>query len=69
MGWDVQFHDAFDEEFEDLPEVVQDELLAMEALKYHLANANSGVTRWSLQMLNCYEISLITSFYSLSHIS
>jgi hypothetical protein len=28
MGWDVQFHDAFDEEFEDLPEVVQDELLA-----------------------------------------
>ena len=28
MDWDVQFHDAFDEEFEDLPEVVQDELLA-----------------------------------------
>ena len=28
MDWDVQFHDAFDEEFENLPEVVQDELLA-----------------------------------------
>ena len=28
MSWDVQFHNAFDEEFEDLPEVVQDELLA-----------------------------------------
>ena len=28
MNWDVQLHDAFDEEFEDLPEVVQDELLA-----------------------------------------
>jgi hypothetical protein len=28
MNWDVLFHDAFDTEFEDLPETVQDELLA-----------------------------------------
>jgi hypothetical protein len=28
MDWDVQFYDAFDAEFEDLPEAVQDELLA-----------------------------------------
>ena len=28
MSWDVQFYDAFDTEFEDLPEAVQDELLA-----------------------------------------
>lgn len=28
MSWDVQFHDAFDAEFDDLPEAVQDELLA-----------------------------------------
>ena len=28
MSWDVQFYDAFDAEFEDLPEAVQDELLA-----------------------------------------
>lgn len=28
MSWDVLFHDAFDAEFEDLPEAVQDELLA-----------------------------------------
>jgi hypothetical protein len=28
MEWDVQFHDAFDAEFDNLPEGVQDELLA-----------------------------------------
>jgi hypothetical protein len=28
MPWEVQFYDAFDEEFEELTEVVQDELLA-----------------------------------------
>ena len=28
MNWDVQFYNAFDAEFEDLPEAVQDELLA-----------------------------------------
>jgi hypothetical protein len=28
MGWNVQFHDAFDAEFDNLPEGVQDELLA-----------------------------------------
>lgn len=28
MNWDVLFHDDFDAEFEALPEVVQDELLA-----------------------------------------
>jgi len=28
MGWDVRFYAAFDAEFEDLPEGVQDELLA-----------------------------------------
>lgn len=28
MSWDVQFYDAFDAEIEDLPEAVQDELLA-----------------------------------------
>ena len=28
MGWDVQFYDTFDAEFEELPEAVQDELLA-----------------------------------------
>ena len=28
MSWDVLFYDAFDAEFEDLPEAVQDELLA-----------------------------------------
>jgi hypothetical protein len=28
MNWDVQFYDTFDAELEDLPEVVQDELLA-----------------------------------------
>jgi len=28
MSWDVLFYDAFDAEFDDLPEVVQDELLA-----------------------------------------
>jgi hypothetical protein len=28
MNWDVQFYDVFDVEFEDLPEAVQDELLA-----------------------------------------
>ncbi len=28
MNWDVQLCDAFDAEFEDLPEAVQDELLA-----------------------------------------
>jgi len=28
MSWDVQFYDAFDVEFEDLPEAVRDELLA-----------------------------------------
>jgi hypothetical protein len=28
MSWDVQFYDDFDAEFEELPEAVQDELLA-----------------------------------------
>jgi hypothetical protein len=28
MNWDVQFYNAFDAEFDDLPEAVQDELLA-----------------------------------------
>lgn len=28
MSWDVQLYDAFDAEFEDLPEAIQDELLA-----------------------------------------
>ena len=28
MSWDVQFYDVFDAEFEELPEAVQDELLA-----------------------------------------
>ena len=28
MSWKVRFHDEFDAEFDDLPEVVQDELLA-----------------------------------------
>ena len=28
MKWDVLFYDAFDAEFDDLPEAVQDELLA-----------------------------------------
>jgi len=28
MSWDVLFYDAFDAEFDDLPEAVQDELLA-----------------------------------------
>jgi len=28
MSWDVQFYGVFDAEFEDLPETVQDELLA-----------------------------------------
>lgn len=32
MDWDVQFHDAFDVEFEDLQEGVQDELLAQARL-------------------------------------
>lgn len=28
MAWDVQFHEAFEPEFDGLPEAVQDELLA-----------------------------------------
>ena len=28
MGWEVLFHDAFEPEFDELPEEVQDELLA-----------------------------------------
>ena len=28
MNWNVQFYDTFDAKFEDLPETVQDELLA-----------------------------------------
>jgi len=28
MNWDILFHEAFDTEFEDLPDEVQDELLA-----------------------------------------
>lgn len=32
MEWDVSFHEAFEQEFVDLPEPVQDELLAMARL-------------------------------------
>jgi hypothetical protein len=32
MHWDVEFHDAFEPEFEALPEEVQDELLAQATL-------------------------------------
>lgn len=31
-NWEVQFHPEFESEFDDLPEVVQDELLAKSAL-------------------------------------
>ena len=28
MNWNIQFYNSFDAEFDDLPETVQDELLA-----------------------------------------
>ena len=32
MSWTVRFHEEFDQEYEDLPEAVQDELLAQSKL-------------------------------------
>lgn len=36
MGWDVLFHDAFEPEFDELPEEVQDELLAYAKMLEHI---------------------------------
>jgi hypothetical protein len=45
MTWTVLFHDAFDSEFNDLPEDVRDEVLAHANMKELRFDAADGVWR------------------------
>ena len=47
MNWTVQFHDAFDSEFAQLPDTVQNGLLAHANMKELRFDADNGVWRFA----------------------